>query len=260
MDRSRLGPPTFLIAALVAAAVFTRLGVWQVERLEDRRERNLSMWERAHLPELDLAQVPDDVEADSLAWRRVVVRGVYDYGNEVVIRGRSRDGSPGVHVVTPLRIESGTSVLVLRGWLPASDGVSAELGTGRPPAGSGPEGQPREVTGVALPAEGPSPVEPRRREFDVGEQVVLGSIAVDQASEALGLSLLPVFVLPVPGTRAEAEAASGRPWPVDAPTPSDGPHLMYAVQWFGFALITLAGTVVYLSSRRQIPSARKTST
>jgi len=39
--------------------------------------------------------------------------------------------------------------------------------------------------------------------------------------------------------------------PVEPPTPSDGPHLMYAIQWFGFATITAAGAFLFLRSRRR---------
>mgnify|MGYP000252356656 CR=1 FL=1 len=55
-------------------------------------------------------------------------------------------------------------------------------------------------------------------------------------------------------------AAAGRP-PfdvlvprlVEASPPSDGPHLMYAIQWFGFAAITLAGAAVFLVGRQAQP-------
>jgi len=250
MLRARFGPATFAIAAIVAAAVFVRLGVWQIDRLEQRRHANQLRSERENLPVVDLAAVKEWTTAgDSLTWRRVRASGVYEYRSEIVVRGRSRKGSPGVYVLTPLHLASGSSVLVLRGWLPAPDGVSADLIAGRP--GTEPSG-PSEVDAVAIPGEPVSPIAPRRHPYADGEHLVLGSLSVDQASTGLGLPLLPLVLLPVGGTAERPGAGPPGLWPIQPPAPSEGPHLMYAVQWFGFALIALAGTVVYVNSRRII--------
>ena len=246
----RFGSTTFAIAAIVAAAIFARLGVWQIDRLEQRRNANRLRAEREHLPVLELDAVTAwDEGADSLAWRRVRVHGAYDYRSEIVVRGRSRDGVPGVYVVTPLRVAPGAAILVLRGWLPASDGVSADLVAARS-ADPDTASAPRELVALALPGEPASPVAPRSHTYGDGEHLVLGSLAVDQASAGLGVRFPSVFLIPVSGGPEPAPAGTGAPWPVEPPAPSDGPHLMYAVQWFGFALIALAGTVVYLNSRR----------
>ncbi|MGC8780653.1 MAG: SURF1 family cytochrome oxidase biogenesis protein, partial [Anaerolineae bacterium] len=51
--------------------------------------------------------------------RRAVVRGVFDYEQEIVLRNRTYDEAPGVHVLVPLRIAgSNMAVLVDRGWIP----------------------------------------------------------------------------------------------------------------------------------------------
>jgi surfeit locus 1 family protein len=119
MKDSRTGLWAFLVVALVCAALFARLGVWQL---------------RMQLPPagLDGSIRLEGVSADSLAWRRLRLRGTWDFEHEVVIRGRASRGTPGVHVVTPLRLSRGWGVLVLRGWLPAADGLSADLAGARP--------------------------------------------------------------------------------------------------------------------------------
>lgn len=43
---------------------------------------------------------------------------------------------------------------------------------------------------------------------------------------------------------------NGVPRLVEAAPPSDGPHMMYAIQWFGFAAITLAGAALFLVGRQ----------
>jgi len=244
MRDSRAGLWAFLVVALVCAALFARLGVWQLARLADRRAENRLVAARLQLPPagLDGSIRLEGVSADSLAWRRLRLRGTWDFEHEVVIRGRASRGTPGVHVVTPLRLSREWGVLVLRGWLPAADGLSADL------AGARPDRRDREgvveVEGLALADEAPLRIPPRTLTFGGTEHLVLGALSIEQAAASLPYDPLPVFVL-----LTEPPGRGGAPSVVDEPTPSDGPHLWYAVQWFAFALITLGGTVAYVRTR-----------
>ncbi|HEX5727608.1 MAG TPA: SURF1 family cytochrome oxidase biogenesis protein, partial [Longimicrobiaceae bacterium] len=58
--------------------------------------------------------------------RRARVAGAYDPAGEVLLRGRSHDMRPGVHVVTPLATDGGTVLLVNRGWVPSPDGATVD--------------------------------------------------------------------------------------------------------------------------------------
>ena len=96
-----------------------RLGEWQFDRLADREERNALI-----ARELDADPVPVDrvLSADDgvpidREWLRVTATGEYDDAATVVVRYQTRDGQPGVDLVTPLRTAAGTAVLVDRGWL-----------------------------------------------------------------------------------------------------------------------------------------------
>jgi len=56
--------------------------------------------------------------------------------------------------------------------------------------------------------------------------------------------LLGVFVV------AEGDSASeGWPRRVEPPPIGDGPHLSYALQWFGFALVTIVGGILWIKKR-----------
>jgi cytochrome oxidase assembly protein ShyY1 len=109
-----------LVVALVAT--FVSLGLWQLRRHDDRRERNAEIAARAEVPTAPVEEVVppgagiDDVEA--LRFRRVVLVGTYDTGGEVLIRPRSQDGVSGWDVVTPLVLRDGRAVLVDRGFAP----------------------------------------------------------------------------------------------------------------------------------------------
>ncbi|HEX6052816.1 MAG TPA: SURF1 family protein, partial [Gemmatimonadaceae bacterium] len=93
-----------LVAAVVIAAVCVRLGLWQLDRLAQRRARNATIEAAFRDPPVPLEQV----RRDSLPrFRRVIARGQWDYARETTIAGRTRSGSPGVHIVTPMRLADG---------------------------------------------------------------------------------------------------------------------------------------------------------
>src|SRR5207247_263910 len=112
--RDRVG----LVVALLVAAICVRLGVWQLDRLHERRQRNALLLAARARPPLE---IDGSLPADSARDRRLVARGVYDYAHERLWHGRSYEGVPGVDLVTPLRLAGGAAVLVDRGWAPSPD-------------------------------------------------------------------------------------------------------------------------------------------
>src|SRR5205814_8983881 len=117
--RDRVG----LVVALLVAAICVRLGVWQLDRLHERRQRNALLLAARARPPLE---VDGSLPADSARDRRLVARGVYDYTHERLWHGRSYEGVPGVDLVTPLRLAGGAAVLVDRGWAPSPDAFHVE--------------------------------------------------------------------------------------------------------------------------------------
>src|SRR5262245_8663903 len=99
----RLPPAAGVALAIVAALVCVRLGVWQLARLEEKRALNRALQAAMKAPPapLDvwrLGQLSDD----SLRFRRYAFQGRFDERRHIVLIARSRDGEPGVEVVTPL--------------------------------------------------------------------------------------------------------------------------------------------------------------
>ena len=113
------------LLAVVVAAVCVRLGIWQLQRLGERRARNAAVSARLAAPPVSLNQLPGDPTA--ARYRRVRLTGTLDFDHEIVLIGRSRQGAPGVHIVTPLRLDgSDRAVLVNRGWVYAPDAATVE--------------------------------------------------------------------------------------------------------------------------------------
>jgi surfeit locus 1 family protein len=222
------------LLVLAGALVCCRLGIWQLDRLAQRRAQNALIDERMAQPAVALDGAP--IDAAALDYRRVEARGVYDSAQEIVLRGRALDGSPGVRVLTPLRLGgSDAAVLVDRGWLP--------LELAAPAARRAYAGSPGEVVvqGVARRSQagagGPQdpllpPGEARR---DAWFRADIAGI-----EQQTGYRLLPLYI--------EQQPAPGDPeLPRRVATSNlgEGSHLSYTVQWFAFAVILVVGYLAW---------------
>ena len=96
--RPWLGPILFVLV-VVGAVVMIGLGVWQLQRLGERRALNAQIRARMAQPPADLAHQSGGLPE----YTPVLAKGVYDFANEIVLRNRAHDQEPGVHVLTPLR-------------------------------------------------------------------------------------------------------------------------------------------------------------
>ena len=225
---------------IIGALILGRLGIWQLDRLAQRRAFNSSLNTRMAQPALTLAGAA--IDPDALEYRRVEVRGVYDPAQEIVLRNRELDGTPGVHVLTPLRLSgSDTAVLVDRGWIPRDQADQAARKAFAAPPGE------VLVTGIARRSQedvgGPQdpPLGPERPRLDAWFRVKIDSI-----QQQAGYPLLPIFIeqQPAPGDpelpRRVATADLG-----------EGPHRGYAVQWFAFAIILVVGYIAFIYTQTQ---------
>src|SRR5438128_11753947 len=88
-----------LVFALVVAAVCVRLGVWQLDRLRQRRAWNAAA--RAARERPPLGVTGGALTADSVRDRRLRARGIYDYAHERLWSGRSYAGVPGGGRIAP---------------------------------------------------------------------------------------------------------------------------------------------------------------
>lgn len=238
----------FLIA-LPLAALFAALGTWQLQRLGDRRASNEVLASKFDQPVLALPLVngggaPD---AEDIAGRRVRIEGRWAPEGELVVRGQAWLGTPGVTVLTPLLIDSVHAVLVLRGWLPAADGLAADL----PAAAIATPGSPARIEGLALRGQAPSGLPVRDAVYPDRVRPALGTVDLAAADSLLAWQVADFYVQPLPDSGAQAEAPPGSPRPLPRPPLNDGPHALYAFQWFGFAAIALAGAFLLPKARER---------
>ena len=229
--------PWWLVShALVLAllVVMISLGFWQLRRLDERRDLNALQAERTAAAVVQVGslagEVADAGDIEIAEYRVVEVTGRYRSDDEVVVRGRTLNGRPGVWLLTPLvPADGGPALVVNRGWVPHASSDPAS----RPPA----------------PAH-------------AGEVVVRGAVRLSEQRSGLGVAdpaggRLESLARPDIGRYASQleydvhpfylQLNSQQPPPGDyplmlaLPAKGDGPHLGYAVQWFIFSAIAVAG-------------------
>lgn len=226
------------VLVLAVALVCVRLGVWQLERLRERKALNARIVERRQQAPLPaLAALAD---SSSALFRQVRLSGRYDVERSIVLPGRSLRGAPGVHLLTPFLAGNDTAVLVNRGWVPAADGATI-------PVDSFPV-QAADIEGLVQPfpvgGTGGRPV--------AADTFRTTWYAPDLAAMRAQFPylLLPVTVQLLPSTDAPAY-----PRRLEPPALDQGPHLGYAIQWFSFATIAVVGWIALSRRGRRTRTA-----
>lgn len=248
------------LLVIAAVAVMARLGVWQLDRLAERRAFNARV-------SAQLAQPPFALTAEALAadpslrsrqalaameYRSVIVSGVYDFSQQVALRNQAWDDGQatqrsGVHLLTPLVVAgTGRAVIVDRGWIPLKESAPENWGKFDEPGrvevrGVIRQSQSRGDFGSVTDAPG------FLREWNL--------VNLPRIGEQVSHPLLPVYVQKTP------EAGPVGRWRVPYPSQpeldlSEGSHFGYAVQWFAFAAMLGIGYPFYVRQSSQ-PSARR---
>lgn len=219
----------FVLLAAALSALFIRLGVWQLRRLDDRRARNSEVAQRLDAPIVAAESVAADV-----TYQRVRVRGIPDTAREIVLTGRSRSGSPGVYILTPLRrAASDSAVVVVRGWVYSPDAMTADLSRWQEARA--------EFVGYAHPF----PTDTARPRANAAPAAGAGGTPrrVRNLSFDAVQGLLPYPVAPFYVVALDSVTGAG-PARLPPPALDEGPHLSYAIQWFAFAAIALGGAAI----------------
>lgn len=165
---------------------------------------------------------------------RVVVTGIPDYAHEFVLTGRTRNGSPGVNLITPFRVAGRDSaILVNRGWVYSPDASQVDFARWK-------ERDSMTVSGYVemVATEESEPGAPVRHFRTMDHRRVSAQLPYP----------VPRYYI----VALEEGTTAGTDTPVRLPLPSleEGPHKSYAIQWFSFAAIAVLGTAAYLASSR----------
>ncbi len=235
--------PAFLWAiALIAMALFARLGFWQLERGAEKRE----MLEKAgstlslRVPQ-PLSTIADDARSTEYDW--VEIEGRFIDAPMVLLDNQQHQGRVGVRAYRVFVLNDGLPVLLDLGWV----ALPPDRALPRSVAASGK----KRLAGLMLPPPG--------RGLDVGGPVAqpdgtLLATTIDLPTLRRALAqptLAPRVFRPEPG----AGFGFQRDFDILPNTLPPERHLGYAVQWFGLAAAVLI-TALLLTWRARRAAAR----
>lgn len=206
------------VAALVVIVATVLLGNWQARRADYRgglQDQARAMGERAPLEVRRAADI-----APASRYRPAAADGEYVADRQVLLDNRTHNGTAGYQVLTPLKLNDGSHLLVARGWI-------ASTGKREPPAPMPPAGRVK-VTGRLNAPPG------RFLELKHTEPVgaVWQNLDLSAYAKATGLTIAPLVL----------EQSAGDPDGLlrDWPSPDLGrdKNIGYMWQWYGFATLT----------------------
>jgi surfeit locus 1 family protein len=225
------------LLVLIGMGVTIRLGIWQLDRLQQRRARNTEFVAQINTAPLELDGWYLPNAAEDLQDRPARAEGSFDFSQQIVLVQQNYEGRPGVHLVAPFVVGDGdAAVLVDRGWIPAHEVESGDLG---------PFNDAGQYTVAGSLQQ--SQILSRGRETIVdGPQEEWYRIDIDAIQQQVPYRLLPVYLLEEP----PAEIQEQLPYRVIADIDlTEGPHLGYAIQWFLFCLILVVGYAQFVRMR-----------
>lgn len=223
------------LALVIAFAIgCSLLSWWQwARRAEVAEQARLitTNYSAAAVPIDELLPTRTAFRADE-EWRSVAVTGEYLRDEQLLVRNRPLDGSPGFEVLVPFRIAEPTSaagriLIVDRGWIGL--GNTSDVPANIPEAPSGV---------VRLSAH----LRPSEPAF-VGRTAPKGQVPsidlAEVAKQVPGELYTRVYVLL--GTEQPSQAVL--PVAVSPPAPDSGVNLSYALQWIAFGLLAFIGLI-----------------
>jgi len=213
--------PTLALLCLLPA--FLSLGLWQLDRAQEKRLQATTQETRRALPPLQLNT--HTLARESAAYRKLSVKGYYLEEKQIYIEHRKYRGKTGFHIITPLRLAgSERYLLVNRGWLAAGPDL-------RKPTVETPQGM-LKVTGEAYLPAAPA-IQLNKGRMIPATENRWPYMTLPEYRDWSALPIHPFILLQSP----EDPHGFVRQWADNRP--GDRMHTGYAIQWFAFALITL---------------------
>lgn len=219
------------VATALAFVFLVALGLWQLRRLDQKEALIARIDARISAPVADIPPRADwaALPPTDYDFRHVQVSGRYLPGVEAFVFSQPPEGfgpEPGYIVVTRFALDTGETLLVERGFIPASESKATQQY--RPPAGR------VSVTGFLHAPQA-------RNMFTPADEPARGLwYTRDPAAmaAALGLPDAAPFTLAI---APDGQTATARPRPFAGAPQLANNHLAYAFTWF-----SLAGAVVVI--------------
>lgn len=213
------------LAAVPMLILLLSLGFWQLQRAEEKKHI-LDTAKQQLQAEPERLNQYNDILAVPI-YRRVIIEGFYDPEKYWLIDAKMLNGRLGYNVLMPVFLESGRTVLVDRGWVPAPEyrdqypKVSTPL-------------RKQHLVAMRKPLSDNAFVDERRHAL-LGWPHRILEVQPSQLSKQYGQKIVPtLFALTIENESAFAIKQEVVNMPPER-------HQAYAIQWFSmaFALIIL---------------------
>jgi len=221
-----------LLVVILGASLLLNLGLWQLERAEEKRLIENDIANRKTQSPIQLTALESK---DDKAYYHVAITGYFDNTKSLFLDNRIINGQPGFEVLQPLVIDH-RSILVNRGWIPwpRTRNVLPDI-----PNQSGI----RTITGIVyIPGEA----------FVLEEDILDAKTAWPKMIQALDMQKLQAVYADTGLTIASWVLREDpgnqdfytREWTYVSMPPAR--HVSYAVTWFGLALALVIIYIVVL--------------
>lgn len=235
-----LSPRWILIHIGVASLIFLmlNLGLWQLQRLDDKKAFNAILRNHTTMPVEEISRVLQSSNIAASEWRRVQLTGSYVQAKTVTVINRSQNGTAGYDVVVPFVTTNNDTYFVNRGFMQLSMSLPDTPSTETTVIGYLRTSQTRRTFG-AIDSTDSDITEFQR--FDI-----------PLIAQSRGIVTQPLFIQLV-----KELPSTNKPWPaaVELPVINEGTHLSYAIQWFFFCLVALTAWVVVVRRKLSQVSA-----
>ena len=234
------------LAALVCLAILLGLGFWQLARKGEKEALIARIVERSHV-EPPAAPPPFDAwDARADEFGRVRVTGTFLHDRETLVHGLA-PGEPGralqgFYVLTPLRRDDGTTILINRGFVPTELKDPKNRAAGQVAGQATVTGMLRasETRGLFVPES-----DPKRDAWFTRD--------IPGIAAARGLTEVAPYLIEADATPNPGGWPRGGQLRVDLPNN----HLQYAFTWFGIAACLIGVFSVFAWRRFHDPAEPK---
>lgn len=225
-----------IVMTTLALPVFIALGVWQLQRAQEKQVMHDKLLARAQMPAVELDAV--SIVTDELLFRTVTASGRYIPKYQIFLDNKVHRGRAGYHVLTPLRIRgTDTLLLINRGWAPWGPDRQ------RTPVAVPPVGEVTVGGRLSRPVRAPISFTGDEQQDGLGK--VWQNFDVDGYQRLVGAPLMDLVM----ELESDADPTLAREWPFWEDKWIQR-HRFYALQWFG-AAIALIVIILVLSFRRR---------
>ncbi|WP_369818659.1 SURF1 family protein [Acidovorax sp. Leaf160] len=256
--RSTLIQAVLILVGIALFLGFIALGSWQVQRRAWKLELIERVDRRVHSAPVALPPVAEWPRVDAAGYEYLPVAATGRWlADKTVLTQAVTDLGAGFWVLTPLARDDGTQVLVNRGFIPAEQRAQWQGGAG---LGGTPDPDPVTVQGLLRLSEPGGGF--LRRNDPAAQRWHSRDVAAIAAAQGLP-NAAPFFIdAGLPGSPVAA-AGNASSWPRAGMTVIRfaNSHLVYALTWFGLALMTvIAGVYVARYERRRNAGSAAAST